>query len=85
MTNDDRDAMTSSQHVYEVRQPKDKCSVDLISDALPFRRLWYDGPNAVENAIGYAHHRSRSNNALIRVYDKSRKSRKRGNQKAAMR
>ena len=27
--------------------------VDLISDALPFGRLWYDGPNAATNAIGY--------------------------------
>jgi hypothetical protein len=34
--------------------------VDLISDALPF--------NAVANAIGYAMHRSRSHDAVIRVY-----------------
>ena len=27
------------------------------------------GRHAVENAIGYAHHRSRSNDAVIRVYD----------------
>jgi len=39
------------------------------SDALPFGRLWYGGPNAVANAIGYAEHRSRSHNAMIRVYD----------------
>jgi hypothetical protein len=25
----------------------------LISDALPFGRLWYDEPNAISNAIGY--------------------------------
>ena len=31
---------------------KDKRGVDLISDALPFGRLWYAGPNAVSNAIG---------------------------------
>lgn len=37
--------------------------------ALPFGRLWYDGPNAVANAIGYAQHRSRSHHAVIRVYD----------------
>jgi hypothetical protein len=30
-----------------------KRGVDLISDALPFGRLWYDEPNAVANAIGY--------------------------------
>jgi hypothetical protein len=43
--------------------------VDLISDALPFGRLWYGEPNAVSNAIGYAMHRSRSHYAVIRVYD----------------
>ena len=32
----------------------DKRGVDLISDALPFGRLWYGEPNAVSNAIGYA-------------------------------
>jgi hypothetical protein len=36
---------------------------------LPFGRLWYGGPNAVENAIGYTLHRSRANDAVIRVYD----------------
>jgi hypothetical protein len=45
--------------------------VDLISDALPFGRLWYAGPNAVANAIGYAKHCSRSHDAVIRVYDES--------------
>jgi hypothetical protein len=44
--------MTSSQDVYEVRPRKDKRGVDLVSDALPFGRLWYDGPGAVSNAIG---------------------------------
>jgi hypothetical protein len=33
---------------------KDKRGVDLISDALPFGRLWYDEPDAISNAIGYA-------------------------------
>jgi hypothetical protein len=36
---------------------------------LPFGRLWYDGPNAASNAIGYAIHSSRSHHAVIRVYD----------------
>jgi hypothetical protein len=31
--------------------------------------LWYAGPDAVSNAIGYAQHRSRSHHAVIRVYD----------------
>ena len=48
---------------------KIKRGVDLISDALPFGRLWYDGPNAASNAIGYASHYSRSHGAVIRVYD----------------
>ena len=33
--------------------------------------LWYAGPNAVSNAIGYAQHRSRSHDAVIRVYDEA--------------
>jgi hypothetical protein len=41
-------------HVYEVRPRKDKRGVDLISDALPFGRLWCGEPNAISNAIGYA-------------------------------
>jgi hypothetical protein len=44
----------------------DHRGVDLISDALPFGRLWYDTP---DNAIGYAMHTSRSHDAVIRVYD----------------
>jgi hypothetical protein len=60
---------TISTHVYEVRPRKDKRGVDLISDGLPFGRLWYDGPNAASNAIGYATHYSRSHGAVIRVYD----------------
>jgi hypothetical protein len=58
-----------SVHAYEVRPRKDKRGVDLISDALPFGRLWYDGPDAVVNAVGYALHLSRSHDAVIRVYD----------------
>src|SRR5215471_4995219 len=52
--------------VYELRPRKDHRSIDLISDVLPFGRLWYDTP---ENAIGYAKHGSRSYDAVIRVYD----------------
>jgi hypothetical protein len=50
--------MESTIHVYEVRPRKDEPGFDLISDALPFGQLWYAGPNAVGNAIGYAEHRS---------------------------
>jgi len=61
--------MQSTIHVYKIRPRKDHRGVDLISDTLPFGRLWYDGPNAVANAIGYAKFFSRSHNAVIRVYD----------------
>ena len=56
-------------HTYEVRPRKDKCGFDLISDALPFGGLWY---LAVSDAIGYAEHYSRSDDAVIRVYDDAR-------------
>ena len=58
-------------HTYEVRPRKDHRGVehrgvDLISDVLPFGRLWFD---TREHAIEYAMHYSRSHNAVIRVYD----------------
>ena len=58
--------MTEFEHVYEVRPRKDHRGVDLISDAPPFGRLWYDTP---DHAVGYAQFYSRSHNAVIRVYD----------------
>jgi hypothetical protein len=57
---------TISTNVYEVRPRKDHRGSDLISDVLPFGRLWYDTP---DHAIGYAMHSSRSHDAVIRVYD----------------
>jgi hypothetical protein len=62
---------TIPAHLYEVRPRKDKRGVDLISGALPFGRLWYDGPNAASNATAYAKHYSRSHDAVIRVYDEA--------------
>jgi hypothetical protein len=53
-------------HVYEVRPRKDCRGVDLISDVLPFNRLFDDRP---DNAIGCAMHYSPSHDAVIRVYD----------------
>jgi hypothetical protein len=61
--------MQATTRVYEVRARKDHRGVDLISDALPFGRLWYGEPNAVSNGIDYAKFRSRSHRAVIRVYD----------------
>jgi hypothetical protein len=46
----------AKMHVYEVRLRKDKGGVYLISDALPFGRLWY---TQVSHAIGYAEFRRR--------------------------
>jgi hypothetical protein len=54
-------------HLYYVRPRKDKRGVDLISDALPFGRLWYGEPSAISNAKFY----SRSHDAVIRVYDEA--------------
>ena len=57
-----RDTMRELKHVYEVR------GVNLISDVLPFGRLWYGEPNAVSNVIEYAMHYNRSHDAVIRAY-----------------
>jgi hypothetical protein len=46
-------------HVYEVRPRRDHCGVDLISDALPFGRLWYGEPDAIKNAVDCSKFRSR--------------------------
>jgi len=58
-------------NVYEVRPRKDHRGVDLISDSLPFGRLWYGEPHAVSNAIGYGKFYSRSHDAVIRVFDEA--------------
>ena len=67
-------AMTDSQHVYEVRPRKDHRAVDLISDALPFGRLWYGEPNAIsafltrENRV--AREQKSRNGKGVRLRDK---------------
>jgi hypothetical protein len=43
----------------------------VISETLPFGRVWSGEPNAVENAIDYAKFYSRSHPAVIRVYDEA--------------
>jgi hypothetical protein len=53
-------------HIYAIRPCNDKHGVDLMSDALPFGRLWY---LEVRHAIEYAKHRSRAHDAVIHVYD----------------
>jgi hypothetical protein len=52
-------------HVYEVRPRKDKRGFDLISDVLPFGRLWYAELNAISNAIAYAHFYTRCSRASL--------------------
>ena len=47
-----------------MRPRKDRRGVDLISDVLPFGKLWYDTP---DNAIGYA--TQPISRCVIRVYD----------------
>jgi hypothetical protein len=58
-------------HLYEVRPRKDHRGFDLISDALPFGRLWYGEPTEASNAVDYAKFYSRSHDAVIRVYDEA--------------
>ena len=52
----------------KVRPRKDKRGFDLLSDALPFGRLWY---TEIPHAIDYAKFRSRLHDAVIRVYDEA--------------
>ena len=66
---DAANALRFHMHIYEVRPLKDKRGVDLISNLLPFGRLWYGEPDAISNAVGYAKFYSRSHDAVIRVYD----------------
>jgi hypothetical protein len=59
--------MKTDKHLYEVRPRKDQRGVGLISDALPFGRLWYGEPNAISNAVDYAKHRSRSHHPPVTI------------------
>jgi hypothetical protein len=45
--------LKSAIHVYGIRPRKDKRGIELISDALPFGRLWY---LKVADAIAHAKH-----------------------------
>jgi hypothetical protein len=58
--------MSSLRFIASATARKDKRGADLISDALPFGRLWYaEAPDGID----YAKFRSRSHRAGIRVYD----------------
>jgi hypothetical protein len=45
--------------------------IDLISDALLIGRLRYGEPNAISTALDYAKFYSRSDHAVIHVYDEA--------------
>lgn len=43
--------------------------MDLISEQLPFGSLWYGGPDAIGDAVGYAKFFSRAHATEVKVYD----------------
>jgi hypothetical protein len=61
----------SSQHVYEVRPRKGSSRRRSDFRCAAFRSAVAGEPNAPSNAIGYANHCSRSQDAVIRVYDEA--------------
>ena len=63
--------MKGIKHVYEVRPRKDHRGADLISDALPFGRLWYGEVRCGEQRNRLRQVCSRSRDAMIRVYDEA--------------
>jgi hypothetical protein len=63
--------MNSSPHVYEIRARKDRRGIDLIGERLPLGVLWFEGPDAIEDAVNYARSFSYSHPAIIRVFDES--------------
>ena len=63
--------MPTWKYVYEIRPRKDRRGFDLIGDRLPLGLLWFEGPDAIVDAIFYAKFYSRSHPAIIRVFDES--------------
>jgi hypothetical protein len=53
---------------YEIRPRTDRKGFDLISEALPFGKLWYGDAEA---AAGYAEFYSRSKDIEIRFFNES--------------
>jgi len=62
---------TNSKHIYEIRPLKNRCGFELISDRLPLGLLWFEGPDALVDAVFYAKFYSSSHPAIIRVFDES--------------
>ena len=62
---------SSSQHVYEIRPRKDRRGIDLIGETLPLGGLWFEGHDAIEDAVNYAKSFSYPHPAIIRVLNES--------------
>jgi hypothetical protein len=62
---------SSSQHIYEIRPRKDRRGIDLIGERLPLGVLWFEGPDAIEDAVNYARSFSHPHPAIVRVLDES--------------
>jgi len=60
-------------YIYKIGPHSDKRAFGLISDALPFGRLWHDEPDATGNTVGHGTFYSRSHDAVIWVYDSAGK------------
>jgi hypothetical protein len=56
-------------HRYEVRPIGNSGDAVLTSEMLPWGRLQYGGPNAVENAVGYAKFFSGAHETEVTVFD----------------
>ena len=56
------------EYVYEVKPRQNRTGVDLISDALPFGRLWFGGPNSTDNAVNFVKFYGRAADLSIRVF-----------------
>jgi len=56
---------------YKIHHRKDRKGVDLICDNLPYGKLWYGEPNAVENAVSYAHFNAGARAAAITIFDEA--------------
>ena len=55
-------------HRYEVRPRKNKRGFDLISEQLPFGRLWYREADA---AVGYAEFYSRAHETEVWIFSEA--------------
>ena len=61
--------MSISQDVYEVRPRKDRRGIDLIGEQLLLGMLWFEGPEAIDDAVTYARASSYPHPVSIRLLD----------------